>query len=143
MSGLAGMSDYFILKHLILRGNVSAFSATRLKKAALRFERSSRKSFWRGLRERPRALINALRPLPTCFAHVERIGNIVSLRGKNSRRKCATRSTCAAEIHEIVRFFFTCLFESRYVFHGDMSMGWIYAGWRFTGSTAHFHRGRG
>src|ERR1700676_4216693 len=34
-------------------------------------------------------------------------------------------------------------FESRYVFHGDISIGWIYAGWRFTGSTAHFHRSRG
>src|ERR1700723_27487 len=108
MGGLVGISDYLILKRLILRSNVSAFSATLLEKVALRFKRSSRKSFWPGLRGRPRALINVLRPLPTCFAHVERLGNMVSLRGKSSQRRCTTQFTCAAEIHEIRRSFFTC-----------------------------------
>jgi hypothetical protein len=102
MSGLVDMSDFLILKRLILWSNVSAFSATQLKKVALRFKKSSRKSFWRGLRGRPRALINVLRSLPTCFAHVERLGKIVSLRGKTSRRKCATQSACAVEIHETI-----------------------------------------
>src|ERR1700730_14685437 len=101
MSGLVGMSDYLILKRLIWWSNVSAFSVTLLGKVALRFKRISRESFWRGLRGRPRALINVLRQLPTCFAHVERLGNMLSLHGKNSRRKCATQSACAVAIHEI------------------------------------------
>src|SRR5258708_39704199 len=105
MSGLVGISDYLILKRLILRRNVSAFSVTLLIGVALRFGRSSRKSFRRGLRERQSALINVLRPLPTCFAHVERTGNMVSLHGKNSRRKWATQSACAVEIHEIRRSY--------------------------------------
>src|ERR1700730_13479186 len=100
MSGLVGMSDYLILKRLILWSSVSAFSAMQLKKVALRFRKNSRKSFWRGLRGRPRALINVLRSLPTCFAPVERLGKIVSLRGKSSRRRCATQSGCAAGIYE-------------------------------------------
>src|SRR5882757_5387012 len=101
MSGLVGMSDYLTLKRPILWGSVSAFSVTLSGKVALRFKRISRKSFWRAPRGRPRALTNVLRPLPTCFAHVEKLGNMVSLHGKNSRRKCATQSACAVEIHEI------------------------------------------
>jgi hypothetical protein len=105
MSGLVGMSDYLTLKRLILWGNVSAFSVTLLGKVALRFKRISRKSFWRGPRGRPRALTSVLRPLPTCFAHVEKLGNMVSLHGKNSPRKCATQSACAVETHEIRRSY--------------------------------------
>ena len=101
MNGLVGMSGYLIMKLLIFRSNVSAFSVTLLEKVALRFERNSRKSFWRGLRGRQRALINVLRPLPICSAHAEDIGNTVSLHVKNSWRKCATQSACAVEIHEI------------------------------------------
>jgi hypothetical protein len=105
MNGLVGISDYFILKRLIFRGNVSAFLVTLLETVGLRFKENSRKSFSRGLRERLRALINVLRPLPTCFAHVERLGNTVSLHGKNSRRKCAMQSACAVEIHQIRRSY--------------------------------------
>src|ERR1700730_5275221 len=103
MSGLVGISDYLILKRLILWGNVSALSVTLLEKVALRLKRISRRSFGRSLREGQRALINVLRPLPTCFAHAERTGNIVSLHGKNSRIKCATQSACAVEIYETRR----------------------------------------
>jgi hypothetical protein len=103
MSGLVGISDCLIRKRLIFRGNVSAFLVTLLEKVALRFKKNSRKSFWRGLRGRQRALINVLRPLPICFAHVERLGNMISLHGKNSRRKCATQSACAVEIYQIRR----------------------------------------
>jgi hypothetical protein len=102
---LVGISDYLILKRLIFRGNVSAFSVTLLEKVGLRFKRNSRKSFSRGLRGRQRALINVLRPLPTCFAHVERLGNMVSLHGKNSRRKCAMLFACAVEIYQIRRSY--------------------------------------
>src|SRR5258708_24318449 len=104
MSGLVGISGSLILRRPIFRGNVSAFSVTLSEKVVLRLKRNSRKPFRRGLRERPRAPIDVLRPLPTCFAHVERTGNMVSRHGKNSRRKCATQSACAVEIYEIVEW---------------------------------------
>src|SRR3979411_2574389 len=108
MSGLVGISDYLILTRPIFWSNVSAFSVTLLKKVALSFKRNSRELFSRGRRGRPRALINVPRPLPTSFANVERPGNMISLHGKNSWRKCATQSACAVEIHEIRRSYCMC-----------------------------------
>src|SRR5258708_17637760 len=126
MNGLVGISDYLILKRLIFRGNVSAFSVTLSEKVAQRFKRNSRKSFWRGLRGRQRALTNVLRPLPTCFAHVERLGNMVSLHGKNSRRKCATQSACAVEIHEIGGRYRMCRVVSQFLRTcADFSRGYV------------------
>jgi hypothetical protein len=67
----------------------------------------SKRSFWHRLRRRQKARINVRRPLPTCFGHADSRGNTISLRGKNSKTRCATQSTCAVEIYEI-RGFFSC-----------------------------------
>jgi hypothetical protein len=108
MNGLVAISDYLILKRLIFRSNVGAFSVMLLEKVALSFKRNSRESFARGPGGRQRALINMRRLLPTCFAHVERLGNMIYLRGKNSWRKCATQSACAVEIYEFGRSYCMC-----------------------------------